>query len=345
MSNLGSVLSSCHGIAFLATPHLGSSYLSMPEYATSIHRLSQLKHHIPARLRELFKPRHPGLRELADQFKAISADMKIWTFLETADSTIKLNDALGSSTVEVHAPITSIRSGILELEHERETPLVADHQGAACFKGQESTTRVSFLRELQSTVEMAVELSAAPEIPLDVENEVAVQINGFFEDTALGVSDETPLKLWSTKVSLKEYLKKGPGACLRERLSSNDPLQPGSRDDSSLSELDTQSPIIRTTSAPGTDSRSETASNHTADSQSDSTASRSSIRKSKSFLPRISPRIHITEPVDHFDSETGDPGRRKSSEDGSLDKSDENSGSESSSKSSKGTNKILRKLK
>lgn len=341
-SNLGSILSSCHGVAFLATPHMGSSYLSTSEYASSIRHLSRLDHHIPARLRSLLKPRHPRLRQLSNQFKPISADMKIWTFLETADSSISVMDSLLGNPVEIHVPITSIRSGLLDLEHEKEIPLVSDHRGAAYFKGQESTTRLSFIKELQSAVNMAVELSAAPEIPLDVENEVVVQINGFFEDTALGVSDDTPLKLWSTKVSLLEYLKKGPATCLRERIRSSDPLQPGSGDDSSLSELDTHPPPIHTSPVP--DDSHGTPSGNATDSQSDSTRSKSSIKKSKSFLAHMSPRIHITEPSDYFDSETCESGKRKSSDEGSLDKSDGNSESESS-KDAKGASRILKKLK
>lgn len=268
--------------------------------------------------------------------------MKIWSFLETTDSAIGMMDVPQGSVVEVHAPITSTRSGLLDLEHEKEMPLISDHRGAAYFKGQESTTRTSFLRELQSTVDRAVELSAAPEIPLDVEDEVPVQINGFFEHTALGVSDDTPLKLWSTKVSLSEYLKKGASLCLRERIRSNDPLQRGSWDDPSLDELDHQPPFMRGTPVPESDGLPETPSSAT-DSQSDCASSRSPARRRKSFFP-ASPRIHITEPTDYVESETEEAGRQKPLEESSLDRLGEKSGSESSSEDSRRPRKNSRKL-
>lgn len=303
----------------------------MPEYARSIRHLLQLKYEIPSRLRDLLKPRRQRLRELADGFKAVSADMKIWTFLETADSEISIADTL------IHVPITSIRSGVLDLEHEKEIPLVTDHRGAAYFKGQESTMRFSFIKAVNLTLIRAVELSAEPDIPLQVEKEVVVQINGFFEDTALGVSDDTPLKLWSTKVSLHDYLAKGPAACLRERIRSNDQLQPGSGDDTSLSEFDSQTPILHASPASDVDSNSVASSDHATDSQSGS-SSRSSIKKRRRFFTRPSPSIHITGASDHSDSDA----RPKSSGEHSLDRTEENSESENSSG---GGNMILKKLR
>ncbi|GAB1218513.1 hypothetical protein ATERTT37_007769 [Aspergillus terreus] len=212
---------------------MGSSYLSAQEYAKSIRRLMHPKYHIPHRLRELFRPRHPILLHLSHQFKAISEDMKLWTFLETVDSTLTVTDSVTNTTVEMHVPITSIRSGLLDLEHEKEVPLATDHVGTATFKGQEQTTRLSFIKELQSSVAMAVQLSTITASPLHVGRETMVQVNGFFEDTARGVSDETPLKLWSTKTPLREYLKHGPSLCLSERLKRTGAIPPGSLDESS----------------------------------------------------------------------------------------------------------------
>ena len=332
-SSLESVLSSCHGIAFLATPHLGSSYLSTPEFAQSIHRLLGLKYHISAQLRDLLKPGCKRLKHLTNRFKSVSADMKVWTFLETADSSITVTDVESGNMVEIHAPITSIRSGLLDLEHEKEIPLVADHRGAAYFKGQASTTRASFLRELHSTVTTAVRLSADPEIPLNVEEEVPVQINGFFEDTALGLSSDTPLKLWSTTVSLQEYIQKGPAACLRERIRSTNKLRPGSGDGTSLSDLGSRPLTIY--SSPAEDSNSEV-SQHP-DSDADSLDSKLSIKSR--LRTHLSPTIHITEPDAEGDSEvTG--GREKSSDGDSL-----SANSESESPRAPRRDSILKKLK
>lgn len=84
------ILTSCHGIAFFATPHQGSSYLSANEYAPSIRRLLHLEWDLPLSLREQFRPRSARLWHLSNMFKALSADMKVWSFLETVDSTLRV---------------------------------------------------------------------------------------------------------------------------------------------------------------------------------------------------------------------------------------------------------------
>ncbi|PYH96071.1 hypothetical protein BO71DRAFT_472742 [Aspergillus ellipticus CBS 707.79] len=264
-SKLGSILSSCYGIAFLATPHHGSSYLSAPEFTRSVHHLMRLKHRISSGLREIFRPRHPYLLQLSSQFKSISADMRIWTFLETVDSTLSITDPETGSTVDMHVPITSIRSGILDFEHEKEIPLATDHVGTASFRGQELTTRV------------------------------VVHVNGFFEDTARGISDETPLKLWSTKTTLKEYLTNGPSHCLKDRLKKTAGIPINIYDDSSISSFDS-----RPTSAhvrPSLDG---------IDASPATNPRRPSLKQSRSFLGQTSPRIHISEPAseEYFGAES-----------------------------------------
>lgn len=293
------VLTSCYGIAFFATPHQGSSYLSGEDYAPSIRRLLHLEQELPASLREQFRPRQERLWHLSNQFKTISADMKVWSFLETVDSTLHVLDAEAQSTVEFHAPITSIRSGLLGIEHEVELPMGTDHAGTASFQGLE-TMRDDFLAELNENVEVAVELSTRPDNPMDIEKEVMVQINGFFEDTALGVSDESPLKLWSTRVSLEDYLTRGPTACLRERLKR---IHPGNLDDSSVSSFDSRHSLPHTVHSPHERLHDNDAHRHDVPShEKDARPSRPAMRHSRSFLdpPYQSPKIHITEAMEEY---------------------------------------------
>lgn len=279
-----SLLTSCHGIAFFATPHQGSTYLSADEYAASIRHVLHLEHESPHALREQFRPRQERLWHLSNQFKTLSADMKVWSFLETIDSTMHVVDAETNNVLEFHVPITSIRSGLLDIEHEKEVPMATDHAGTATFHGQDST-RETFLNELNKAVTIAVEISRHEDTPLGVEKKVMVQINGFFEDTALGVSDESPLKLWSTKVSLEDYLSRGPSACLRERLGR---VQPSGLDDSSISSFDSpRSSYI----APASDQ----AEHH--EHHEEIRPLRPPLPYSQSFedAAHPSPRIHITE--------------------------------------------------
>ncbi|KAE8353501.1 hypothetical protein BDV28DRAFT_148002 [Aspergillus coremiiformis] len=304
-SNLASILTSCYGIAFMATPHHGSSYLSAPEYAKSIRRLMQLKHHVPHCIREVLKPRHPRLLQLTGQFRSISADIKIWTFLETVDSILMVADSGAVSTVEMHVPITSIRSGVLDLEHEKVIPLGTDHMGVACFKGQELTTRISFIKEIQQAVTMAIQLSKLTDAPLRVSREVMVQVSGFFEDTARGVSDETPLKLWSTKTPLREYLTDGPSICLVDRLKQSGRMSYSSFDDSSISDFDS-----RPSSAALADAAFAIRDGIPAFTiQPEATSPRPFIRKSYSYVAPASPRIHVTEAAtdSFFDIQQDEP--------------------------------------
>jgi hypothetical protein len=297
------ILTSCHGIAFFATPHQGSTYLSAEEYQRSIRRLLYLEHDIPLLLREQFRPRQERLWHLSNQFKALSADMKVWSFLETIDSTLHVQDLETNNLIEFHAPITSIRSGLLSIEHENEIPMGTDHAGTSCFQGQEQALE-AFLTELNDSVNVAVELSKQVDHPLHVENEVMVQINGFFEDTALGVSDETPLKLWSTQVSLEDYLARGPSTCLRERLER---IQPGTMDDSSLSSYGSRFPSPKVVQGPDghehedsmdddlTDDDNDehyTHDTHEVLHESDDRPSRPTLKHGQSFQSAIDPALH-----------------------------------------------------
>ncbi|CAI7623315.1 unnamed protein product [Penicillium glandicola] len=287
-----SILTSCYGIAFFATPHQGSTYLSADEYADSIRRILHLKHEAPKALRKQLRPREGRLWHLSNQFKTLSADMRVWSFLETVDSTMHVIDAETDKMLEFNVPITSIRSGLLDIENEKELPIATDHAGTATFYGQEST-RDQFLYELRDAVDTAVEISTHEDTPLGVEQKVMVQINGFFEDTALGVSDESPLKLWSTKVSLEDFLSRGPSACLRERLGR---VQPSGLEDSSISSFDSpRSSYI----SPGSDPHS-----HHHDHHHDNDEEKKSRPPLRAPLPyrRLfddpsspSPEIHITE--------------------------------------------------
>lgn len=292
------IFTSCYGIAFFATPHQGSSYLSGEVYAPSIRRLLHLEQRIPASLKEQFRPRQERLWHLSNQFKAISADMKVWSFLETIDSTLHVLDVETQNIVEFHAPITSIRSGLLGIEHEVEIPMATDHAGVACFEGQE-IMRDDFLTELKEAVHKAADLSTLMDTPIDVEKEVMVQVNGFFEDTALGVSDESPLKLWSTNISLEEYLARGPSACLQERLRR---IHPGGLDDSSVSSYDSPHSFPQIIPGPDQDKYHSDHDGQHAQQEAEDRPSRPAMRRSRSFLdpPYQSPKIHITEAMDEY---------------------------------------------
>ncbi|KAL4893532.1 hypothetical protein BDV59DRAFT_177559 [Aspergillus ambiguus] len=183
-----------------------------------------LKYHIPHHFRQLFRPGHPMLLHLSCQFRSMSENIKLWNFLETVDSSLCVADSTTGSTVETLVPITSIRSGMFDIENENNILLATDHVGAACFKGQEQTTRMRFITELSSSITDAVHLSKISDSSLHASSEINVQVSGFFEETARGVHDKNFLKLWSTKTSLPKYLEHGPSVCLSGRLKTSSAL-------------------------------------------------------------------------------------------------------------------------
>ncbi|KAL4807295.1 hypothetical protein BDV18DRAFT_137389 [Aspergillus unguis] len=248
--------------------------------------------------------------------------MEIWTFMETVDSTFTITDTETGSTIDMHVPITSIRSGLLGFEHESELPLATDHIGTASFKGQETTARMDFIRVLQSSIATALELSIMSDVPLQVEQEVMVHVNGFFEDTARGVSRDSPLQLWSTKTPLEEFMESGPMKCLEERLKKSNRLSSSTYDDSEPSEFGS-----RPTSAHDT-SQIDSRLREPDIVPLEVVPSRPSVKRSRSFLGQHpSPRIHVTEPPprDYFDiqSEASASERRFSAEDPENDPDDE----------------------
>ncbi|KAH8434138.1 uncharacterized protein LDX57_011776 [Aspergillus melleus] len=206
----------------------------------------------------------------------------------------------------MNVPITSIRSGLLDFEHEKEIPLATDHVGTACFKGQEATTRQSFIKELQASTSIARQLSLMADVPLHVEEETLIQVNGFYEDTARGVSDESPLKLWSTKTRLSDYLKDGPTICLESRLTSTGRVTSGSFDDSSVSSFDSRPSSAMAGSEYS--SFDELDPEGVAAAHNKSIPSRPTMKRSRSYLAQPSPRIHVSEPAveSYFDEQIGD---------------------------------------
>ena len=174
--------------------------------------------------------------------------------------------------------------------------MATDHAGTATFQGQE-TFRDAFLIELADAINLAVELSGHEDTPLNVEQAVMVQINGFFEDAALGVSDDTPLKMWSTHVSLEEYLARGPGACLRGRLKR---IQPLGLDDSSISSFDSRHSFTHLPTETEHDDQPKhlETQQETKQATTEPRLARPPMRQSRSFITpenHFSPEIHITE--------------------------------------------------
>ena len=203
-----------HGMTFIATPHEGSAYLSSNEFSASVEEVMRLRWPIPDSLQQQFRPGNSELGEMAERFKEYSTDIRIYTYYETKDSDLAFMPANDDETRSYHVPITSVASAIMDLEHESETPLASDHVGCATFEGDEEAYDF-FVHELRSAVQEAVKLSKIKNCDVDLEAEVKVEVNGFFEDNT------STVKLWTARPTFVDFLAEGPRAHLEARLKQS----------------------------------------------------------------------------------------------------------------------------
>ncbi|KAI1099561.1 hypothetical protein F4804DRAFT_321618 [Jackrogersella minutella] len=209
----------CHGIAFFATPHRGSSYMSMPHLRESIQHLLYLHQPLPKSIARDLRVGNKSLLRMHDQFMDIASELRIWTFYETIDSQLS---GLGSSDFdEVHfsAPLTSIKSGLFGSRIEHAYSLESDHAHCASFGPTNISTMLSFLADLGDAVRKAEELSENyVHTPLKLSENVKLELIGFYGDPDSEDSQEIRLYIWKHK--LKIFLEKGPEKCLQERLNT-----------------------------------------------------------------------------------------------------------------------------
>ncbi|KAF4595977.1 ankyrin repeat protein [Ophiocordyceps camponoti-floridani] len=218
-----SVLRECYGVAFFGTPHQGSGYFAMPGLASSIQSLLRLSAPLPASMTESLRVGNDELLRADDDFKAISNDMRIWTFYETIESRFAAPEPRADD-VYFTAPLTSSKSAILGMRQESILALQSDHANMASFGRHNGRVLHLFLRQLASLIgraDMALRHAAddaAARWSLDLEHKVSVEVHGFFDDT----DSESTIRAWSTRLPLCDFLAKGPLTCLSERLNEVD---------------------------------------------------------------------------------------------------------------------------
>jgi hypothetical protein len=101
--------------------------LSMPDFSNGIARIMELSRALPKSIASQLHLNNTFLRALDTDFKAIATDLHIWTFFETIDSDLTNPDLVESERFPFHAPITSVKSALLNLRHEVVYPLLSDH--------------------------------------------------------------------------------------------------------------------------------------------------------------------------------------------------------------------------
>ena len=202
----------------------------MPSLASSIQSLLQLSQPLPTSITDDLRVGNHLLLHADEDFKAVAYDLKVWTLYETIDSRLRggpsgPNANAEDKSVYFTAPLTSIKSAILGMRQERIFPLQSDHANAASFGRHNVHTLRLFLRQFATLIDRADvsvrDDTEAQRWSLNLEQKVSVEVHGFFEDPVVG--DEPPVtRAWSTKLSLNEFLGKGPEECLKDRLNEVD---------------------------------------------------------------------------------------------------------------------------
>ncbi|GAP91371.2 putative ankyrin repeat protein [Rosellinia necatrix] len=212
----------CHGITFFATPHRGSSYLSMPSLRESIQNLLFLQSPLPRSITDELRLWYKPLLKLHDEFTDVASDLRLWTFYETVDSQLSgLGSGGDSDEVHFSAPITSIKSGLVGSRTEQALSLESDHAHCASFGRQNLHIMHSYLYDLGEAVRKAELLSSTyVHTPLRLSNEVKVELIGFYDDPD---GEAESIRLYVSKHYLAEFLAKGPEQCLRARLETMAP--------------------------------------------------------------------------------------------------------------------------
>jgi hypothetical protein len=222
-SKYRSILEYCYGVTFFATPHRGSSYLSIADFGMSIQQLLHLSVPLTPRLRAELKPDHTTLLKIDDDFKQLSSEFQVWSFHETEDSSLSRLGRVGPTDIPFKAPITSMRSAILGVRHEKVYAVQSTHANCASFGVKNAQTLRLYLSDLGTAIQKAEQLNkSTAHVPLRLEQRVMIEVHGFYESGLINeYPSDTSIQLFSTKDhSLEAFWEEGPDGLLEKRLNN-----------------------------------------------------------------------------------------------------------------------------
>lgn len=196
----------------------------MASLAPSIQSLLGLSSPLPASITDTLRVGNTLLQRVDEDFKAVSNDVRVWTFYETIES--RLSGAAGAGDVYFTAPLTSIKSAVLGMRQETIFALQSDHANIASFGRHNVPSLRLFLRQLAVQIGRADmtlrDGDGSGRWTLGLEQKVSVEVHGFFDDSpAVGEAAKAvaTIRAWSTRLPLNDFLKKGPEVVLSERLN------------------------------------------------------------------------------------------------------------------------------
>lgn len=206
--------------------------MSMPHLKESIQDLLHLQETLPRSLTDQIRVNNAQLLNLHDSFVDMASELRLWSFYETQESSLSGWAAGLPSEVQFGAPLVSVKSALLDLWQEDVYAVDSDHAHLASFESGNDGILVSYLADLAEAISKAALLNrACVHTPLHLRSHLKVEVIGFYEDPdasvgspgplaahAAGVETGSIIRLYSTRYSFQDFLKKGPERCLTERL-------------------------------------------------------------------------------------------------------------------------------
>lgn len=192
----------------------------MYSLSDSIQALLHLHRPLPRHLSKELRVGSKDMDKLHEDFTDIASELRIWSFYETIDSLLSGTGFGEASEVKFSAPLVSIKSAIVGVRQEVVySSLESDHAHCASFGITNPRTLATYLSDLSDSISKAASLSQIRHTPLQLKEHAKVEIVGFYEDPG-AISDpaQSDMRLYITKYHLKDFLDKGPEACLEERL-------------------------------------------------------------------------------------------------------------------------------
>ncbi|MCJ1473686.1 hypothetical protein MMC13_002337 [Lambiella insularis] len=220
-----SLSSICLGIAFFGTPHHGSRVLSKLEFATPVKNKMNLRFEMSEHLQAEFALQHPELEAGNHRFGAASLGIKIWNYIETKDTQLKVlvsAEGGGEFLTKVNLLVVDDSSAKMTtaevlIEEEDVHYMNTNHVGLARF-ADDHGLRSDFCEDLKAYIKStsAQDRATHHALTTSIMTDIKVDVHQFY---AMDVdSDAIAMGVWSVRPNLQDYLELGPDECLKTRL-------------------------------------------------------------------------------------------------------------------------------
>ncbi|MCJ1293387.1 hypothetical protein MMC34_004941 [Xylographa carneopallida] len=219
-----SLASICIGIVFFGTPHHGSRVFSQLEFARPVKNKLNLKFEMSEHLQADFALDNPDLEAGNHRFGAASLGIKIWNFIETRDTQLKVlvgEETGGEYLTKVNLLLVDDRSATMTtsdvlIEEEEIIKMNTNHVGLARF-ADDNGLRTDFCEDLKAYIKStSAQDRAAHHALITSIMTVKVDVHQFYKMEV--ASDARALLVWSVQPTLQDYLDLGPSECLKTRL-------------------------------------------------------------------------------------------------------------------------------